>query len=448
MSFRAVCFVIMPFGRKADSTGRMVDFDHIYNEIIAPAVEASGLDVIRADEEQGAGFIHKLMYERLLLSEYAIADLTLLNANVYYELGIRHATRPESTVLTLAKGSPLPFDVGPLRALPYEINAEGLPADAADAKKNLTERLLDAREHRNMDSPLFQLLEGYQPAPIDRLKTDVFRTKISVETELKSNLARAREGGKPGLDKLRETLGDLSAIQAGVAVDLLLSYRAVSDFQAVVDLCPKFDASLRRTQLVREQWALALNRVGRDKEAEEMLKELINERGPSSETNALLGRIYKDRWTKAMKAGDKFGARGHLKQAIDAYRAGFEADWRDAYPGINAVTLMTIANPKDGGAKDLAGVVRYAVLRRVGDKSDYWDHATLLELAVIAGDWEAAEEAMGDALAKLDEPWKAETTANNLRMIADAREASGAGVKETREFIAELEKRGPPKPAP
>ena len=63
----------------------------------AERMYAAGLDGIRADEEQGAGFIHKLMYERILLSEYAIADLTLLNANVYYELGIRHAARPETT---------------------------------------------------------------------------------------------------------------------------------------------------------------------------------------------------------------------------------------------------------------------------------------------------------------------------------------------------------------
>jgi len=443
MSFRAICFVIMPFGRKADGAGRTVDFDHIYNEIIAPAVEAAGLDVIRADEEQGAGFIHKLMYERLLLSEYAIADLTLLNANVYYELGIRHATRPETTVLTLAQGCPLPFDVGPLRALPYGLDAAGLPTDAAAAQAQLTRRLLDARTHAAADSPLFQLLEGYQAAPIDRLKTDVFRTKIAVEADLKAQLASARDGGRAGLDALRADLGDMSAVQAGVAVDLLLSYRAVSAFDRIVELCPKLDMSLQRTQLVREQWALALNRVGRDHEAETLLVELIGERGPSSETNALLGRIYKDRWAKALKAGDAFAARGHLNKAIKAYRTGFETDWRDAYPGINAVTLMTIANPKDTDAKDMAGVVRYAVRRRLGGKPDYWDHATLCELAVIASDWDGANEALSNAFAELDETWKAETTANNLRLIADARAAAGIDVTEERALIAELEKRGP-----
>jgi hypothetical protein len=177
MDHRAVCFVIMPFGRKTDPSGRIVDFDRIYAAVIAPAVEAAGLAVVRADEEKGAGFIHKLMYERILLSDFAIADLTILNANVYYELGIRHAARPETTVLTMALGSPLPFDVGPLRALPDALSENGAPADAEAASAALTQRLIEARGHRAMDSPLFQLLEGYQAAPIDRLKTDVFRTK-------------------------------------------------------------------------------------------------------------------------------------------------------------------------------------------------------------------------------------------------------------------------------
>src|SRR5579863_8022263 len=124
---KSVCFVLMPFGVKADASGRMIDFNCIYDTIFRPAVNATGLLPVRADEEQAQGFIHKLMYERLLLSEYAIADLTILNANVYYELGVRHAARPETTVLTMASGSPLPFDVGPLRALPYALGADGAP---------------------------------------------------------------------------------------------------------------------------------------------------------------------------------------------------------------------------------------------------------------------------------------------------------------------------------
>jgi hypothetical protein len=62
------------------------------------------------------------------------------------------------------------------------------------------------------------------------------------------------------------------------------------------------------------------------------LKAVIEEFGPSSETNRLLGRMYKDRWENAKKEG-RVEARTLLRRAIDTYLQGFEADWRDAYPG-------------------------------------------------------------------------------------------------------------------
>ena len=137
--------------------------------------------------------------------------------------------------------------------------------------------------------------------------------------------------------------------------------------------------------MVREQLAFALNRLGRRDEAEAALKELIAERGPSSETNGLLGRVYKDRWEASASTGEVIRARGYLRKAIEAYRAGFESDWRDAYPGVNAVTLMELEEPVNPEQARLLPVVRYAVERRLATATaDYWDHATLLELGVFA----------------------------------------------------------------
>lgn len=97
-----LCFVLMPFGRKSDATGTTIDFDAVYRDLIAPAIRAAGLEPIRADEEVTGGIVHKPMFERLILCEYAVADLTFANANVFYELGVRHAVRPYSTVLVFA----------------------------------------------------------------------------------------------------------------------------------------------------------------------------------------------------------------------------------------------------------------------------------------------------------------------------------------------------------
>ena len=86
-----LCFVLMPFGIKTDPNGLLIDFDSVYQQLIAPAIREAKLESLRADEEMSGGIIHKPMFERLVLCEYAVADLTTANANVFYELGVRHA---------------------------------------------------------------------------------------------------------------------------------------------------------------------------------------------------------------------------------------------------------------------------------------------------------------------------------------------------------------------
>ena len=131
----------MPFGIKTDVAGP-VSFDAVYRKIIQPAIEKAGLEPLRADEEVTGGLIHKPMFERLILCKFAVADLTTANANVFYELGVRHAARPGSTVLVYAEGrGQLPFDVAPLRALPYRLDAAGSPADPQKAVADLGARL-------------------------------------------------------------------------------------------------------------------------------------------------------------------------------------------------------------------------------------------------------------------------------------------------------------------
>src|SRR5262249_55838952 len=107
---KPLCFVLMPFGIQNDALGRPTNFDAVYEVIIGQAVVRAGLDPIGADEERIGGGIHKPMFERLMLCPYAVADITGANPNVFYELGIRHAMRPRSTVVLFAQGAILPFD--------------------------------------------------------------------------------------------------------------------------------------------------------------------------------------------------------------------------------------------------------------------------------------------------------------------------------------------------
>jgi tetratricopeptide (TPR) repeat protein len=418
---KPLCFVLMPFGKKLDADGRTIDFDAVYEEFIKPAIESAELESIRADEEVVGGIIHKPMFERLLLCEFAVADLTTANANVFYELGVRHAVLPNTTVLLFAGATRLPFDVALLRALPYQIDANGKPADPTSSANALTGLLKKAQEQKADDSPIFQLLEGYPD--IKRLKTDIFRDRINYSMEVKNRLAEARRGGLDAIRAIEAEFPKINEIESSVVIDLFLSYRAVKGWNEMIALVGKMSRPLAETVMVQEQLALALNRAGKGEQAERVLLDLIERRGPSSETYGILGRVYKDRWEAAKKTGVSALARGLLDRAIAAYLKGFEADSRDAYPGVNAVTLMTLREPPDPRKEELVPVVTYAVKRRIASgKPDYWDYATLLELAVIAKDEAAAADALADALAAIREVWEPETTARNLKLIREARE--------------------------
>ena len=435
-----LCFVLMPFGQKPDASGAIIDFDKVYNELIAPAIREAGLEPLRADEEMTGGIIHKPMFERLILCEYAVADLTTANANVFYELGIRHAVRPWSTVMLFAEGSRLPFDVGLLRAMPYTLSAAGVPEKVNETKSALAKRLRAARD-RAADSPLFQLLdgggydagaplfqllEGMKGLNIARLKTDVFREQIAYSLQLKSELSDARKAGVNAIKAIEDKLGDLTDVETGVVIDLFLSYRAVKSWSDMIGLYERMPRLLQDTVMVQEQYALALNRDGQGEKAESVIKELLKKRGASSETYGILGRIYKDRWERLVKQGSSVRARGELNKAINAYLQGFETDWRDAYPGVNACTLMSLKETLDDRLSKILPVVSYAVERRiVGGSPDYWDYATLLELAVLKQDEAAASQYLSDALANIREPFGPETTARNLRLILEARERRG-----------------------
>ena len=89
---------------------------------------------------------------------------------------------------------------------------------------------------------------------------------------------------------------------------------------------------LASTVMIREQLAFALNRAKRHDEAERVLLKLIKERGASSETYGLLGRVYKDLWEEANISGCTFRAKGFLDEAIGTYLKGYETDMRDVYP--------------------------------------------------------------------------------------------------------------------
>ncbi|MAD41044.1 MAG: hypothetical protein CL623_01450 [Arcobacter sp.] len=431
---KPLCFILMPFGKKKDQNGNEIDFNKIYIDFIKPAILDAGLEPIRADEEIIGGIIHKPMYERLMLCEYAVADLSILNANVFYELGIRHAIRPHSTITLFEDKSNLPFDVSFLRSIPYNRNLSNLE----ELKSKLTNTLLKAKENKEDDSPLFQLIDGIKPSDIAHIKTDVFREQIEYNQSLKKELESIRNS--KNLDDLTsfENKIDFETIEFGVIVDLLLSYRALEAFENMVLLVDNMPKPLSQSIMVQEQLGFALNRVGRKDDAIKVLESIINEHGKSSETNGILGRVYKDKYTDALKEGNNIMAEGYLKKTIDTYLDGFEADFRDAYPGINAVTFMEIAD--DERKNEILPVVEFAVKQKMKTNKDYWDWATLLELAVLETNKEKANQLLFNVIDNIRESFEPKTTVNNLNIIIESRKVKGLDTSWILDIVENIQK--------
>lgn len=446
--YKAMCFVDMPYGKKTDlATGFEIDFDNIYKSAIKPAIEEAGLEPIRGDEEQTGGIIHTAMFARLLLSEYVVADLTFASPNVFYELGIRHAAKPFTTVPIFANLHPLPFDVTMVRAVGYDLKKGILSKKAAkDLKSKLIKRIEQAVNGPSVyDSPLFELIPKYSSFELPHEVTEAFRERINNMKEFQERLREAKS--KPSnqercmsLLDIQKGLGDLKKVQANVLVDLMLSFRSLKAWNEMVKICEMFPDYLKKNSIVRQQWAFSLNRrneSGDREKAISLLNEVIKEYGPDPETLGILGRAHKDRYHEEKKKGSIL-ASAALEESISAYTKGFESDPRDYYPGINAITLLI----EKGDEKALEEVdqlfplVSFAVARRGGISSDnYWDRATVLELKCISNDWILAENFLQKVLDKASEIWMMESTLDNLKILKEARIRQGHAMEELQKVI-------------
>jgi len=152
---RRTCFIIMPFGRKTDNDGRVIDFDEVYREIFVEPVRAAGFEPLRCDEITHAGSIHRDMFIHIATDDLVIVDLTTCNPNVFYELGIRHTLKPSVTILTKLRGAAVPFNIQGQRILEYP-SSNGSYAESREEIRKFLETGMASTEP---DSPIFSILQ-------------------------------------------------------------------------------------------------------------------------------------------------------------------------------------------------------------------------------------------------------------------------------------------------
>jgi hypothetical protein len=451
-------FIIMPFGRKPAADGTTIDFDAIYAELLGPAAEAAGLAPHRADSEQRGGSIHADMFQDLLLSEFVVADLTIDNPNVWYEIGVRHALRASGAVLTYAMRDRLPFDLAGQRMQRYTL-AGGVPDPTrlTEERRQLAEAIgatLGAWRGRKA-SPVYAMMPNLR-------EPDWKSLKVGDVNEFWEELEAWQ--GRVALARQRQRPGDIVTL-AEESPNRLLDFEALrTAAEALIGLNrPRYALMvLERARLIHpEDWrcrqleGIALGRDGRFDEARELLRRLAAERR-DGETLALLARSVKDQWrqlwrTHPQHATDPVAAArdtaATLAQAADAYLAAFRAQPGDSYPGINTL-ICWHAWQRVTGRKSRADLplvtagVRWAVDCALTGENRVWALITRAELALIEGERDAMlddyTEAAALAVAERHS-FVLDSCAQTLRLF-EAVDFQPALVKEALAVIASAER--------
>ena len=153
---KRTCFVIMPFGEKKDFDGEDIDFDDIYRFFFKKAVEDLGIECVRCDEIEEAGSIHEKMFEHIYHADIVVVDITTSNANVYYELGIRHALAKGVTVLIRRKGTTIPFNIQGLQVVEYD---QAKFSSIEQAKARIHQIIKNGLVRKYNDSPVHGVLD-------------------------------------------------------------------------------------------------------------------------------------------------------------------------------------------------------------------------------------------------------------------------------------------------
>lgn len=438
-------FVVMPFGEKevqsatpaTDNAPEVkalsISFNDVYEDLIKPALTQAGCVPFRADQEAGAGDIRTDMYFELVTADVILADISILNPNVFYELGVRHGVAPRGVFMIHGGWAKRPFDVAPDRTFDYdgklfvtkkEARDEAWQARMTAQTATLGNALRKALEvdEQTIGSPVYKELVGLKPADWSAIQTARAKYFGEVFSDWRARVEVAKLNGWPG-DIL--TLADDAPTRF---------HRVKLLWQAADALCSmeRFDAALpvlndllaldpkNRDGLTR--MGLVLGRLGKTSEAKVHMLGVAEQHQGDTEAQGILGRVFKDLWrlewkdfeTLADRQTQAVASSNYIASAVRSYDQAARQKF-DYYNGINVVSFVKLlehlkaatgeqpVDCKVNDVADLTAVVRFAAQNALNcagldaGQDGVWAAATLGELELVAGDAEKARTFYRDA---------------------------------------------------
>ena len=381
------CFVIMGFGEKTDlGTGRILNMDMTYKFLIKPVCEGLSIECVRADEIKHSGVIDVPMYEWLYKADLVIADISTLNANAIYELGVRHALKPSTTIVMAESQLKYPFDLNHISIMNYvHLGCDIGGSTILSFTQQLKEKIEAILKKMEDDSPVYTFLKG--------MKRPEFSVEVPVaSSEETATLNPVQNDSLAFLTKAAETAKDnqdfvtaLTLFKSAMMLDASNPF-----YRHRAALCTY------KSKLPDPLTALLM--------AEDILKPLTPDTTTDPETLGLSGAINKRRYEISQDEQ-------YLERAIHFYERGYYVK-QDYYNGINVAFLYNVAakandNVQEAQAQNyLAAKIRKEIIKICKTKmleasfEEYsdkpWIYLTLAEAYFGLGRTEEYQQLMTD----------------------------------------------------
>lgn len=439
---QGTCFVVMGFGKKTDfETGRVLDLDQSYRNLIKPAVENAGLKCIRADEIVHSGLIDVPMYEQLLNADVVVADLSTSNRNAFYELGVRHALRPYTTVV-IAEEQMLkaaPFDVNHISIRSYRHLGEDIGyGEVQRFTKELTDAIrtiIASQPKPAIDSPVYRFIARLTPPALEAEIKDAIQ-EASKAKEL-SFAASSVEAATPAHSELIARVDEAQRKGDWLKAKMLLE--EIREMRKA-PIAENAAGSKQEDPYILQRLALATYKSEHPtpeaalQAAHDLLQLLGPEVSNDTETLGLWGAVHKRLWDLTSHPRD-------LDEAIRGAERGYYLR-NDYYNGINYAFLLNVRATIGGNlAEAVADFVQARRVRREviriceawlaangpsGGKakrsakfleSRYWVLATLAEACLGLEEGSLGKEKLDEAFAAAPEEWMKETTREQIEKL-------------------------------
>lgn len=410
IDYTNICFAAMPFGVK-EVGEKEVDFDFIYSTIFAPAIAATPLPEggylvpKRTDDDFFSAQIDVDMFQYLEYSRLTLADISGLNANVFYELGVRHRAHAAGTVIFRQITAPIPFDINHIKAFPYEYEPE---AQVAEARALVTRILTESLVQNRLDSPVQIALAAQRALSgegVDKLLKEA-------ENEIRRHnlpqaIARYQQAIQiaPGNPTLYLEVGLLYKDKGDWV-------KAAESFLEATRLSPAYSAAQRELGIAQNK--LYQRTSGNDMlpTGEAALRAAIELDDQDFDANASLGGILK----RLQRHGE----------ALTMYQQATKVSQGHPYPLLNEIKLQV----RQDGSVQLApkqvsqlNRAERMVRAQTQDSPPFnvpWCFFDLSDINFFLNRAEACIEALREGIYCCTSAWQAQTHLDSMRLMTDA----------------------------